>query len=46
MRDARCPCGQPATEWHHRLPVADGGTDAPANLIPLCHDCHLTIHHP
>ena len=29
-----------ATEVDHRIPLAQGGTDADENLQGLCHDCH------
>lgn len=29
-----------ALEVHHRIPLAAGGTNAPENLIVLCHACH------
>lgn len=29
---------------HHIIPVSNGGTDAPDNLITLCRDCHKKIH--
>jgi hypothetical protein len=29
---------------HHILRRRDGGTNDPNNLIPLCSDCHLTVH--
>lgn len=41
-RDAsRCQrCGMAAAEVDHIAPLIDGGTDGPANLRSLCHDCH------
>jgi len=35
-------CGRvtPATEVDHRVPLSVGGTDDPANLDPVCTDCH------
>jgi hypothetical protein len=41
-RDAyRCQlCRRAAAEVDHIVPVIDGGTDDPANLRSLCHDCH------
>lgn len=31
---------------HHALPVAVGGSDrAPSNLMLLCQNCHLLLHH-
>ncbi|WP_425304587.1 HNH endonuclease [Sandarakinorhabdus limnophila] len=30
-----------AVEIDHEVPLAKGGTDDPANLRPLCRDCHL-----
>lgn len=43
----RCAgCGSPhRLKVHHRVRVADGGTDAPENLVLLCHDCHEREHH-
>lgn len=43
-RDPWCTagCGRPSTEVHHVTPVADGGTDDPANLVGICHPCHIT----
>jgi 5-methylcytosine-specific restriction protein A len=29
-----------ATEVHHKLAKADGGTDDPDNLVSICHRCH------
>jgi 5-methylcytosine-specific restriction protein A len=29
-----------ATEVHHVKPKANGGTDAPDNLVSICRDCH------
>ncbi len=29
---------------HHKKPVAEGGTNAPDNLITLCFSCHQEIH--
>jgi len=38
----RCQlCGQPAAEVDHITPLAYGGSDHPANLRSLCHDCHV-----
>ena len=31
-------------EIHHLEQVADGGSDEPTNLLPLCPNCH-TLHH-
>jgi 5-methylcytosine-specific restriction endonuclease McrA len=41
-RDAyRCQhCHRAAAEVDHIVPVIDGGSDHPANLRSLCHDCH------
>ena len=32
-------------ELHHIIPVSVGGTDDYFNLISLCHDCHMKLHH-
>lgn len=32
-------------EQHHIIPLAAGGTDDYFNLISLCHDCHMKLHH-
>lgn len=34
----------PAVEVHHILPLANGGTNVDANLMSLCHACHMKIH--
>jgi 5-methylcytosine-specific restriction protein A len=33
----------PATEVHHKIAIADGGTDADDNLQALCKPCHSRI---
>ena len=33
-----------ATEVHHKLPLADGGTNDENNLQALCKACHSRIH--
>lgn len=33
-------CGAKATEIHHIKPIAQGGTHAWDNLMPLCKGCH------
>lgn len=33
----------PATEVHHILPVAEGGSDREENLLGLCKPCHSRI---
>ena len=33
----------PAEEVHHIVPLANGGTHDPANLMALCKACHSTI---
>jgi len=39
-------CGSKADiEQHHIIPLAAGGTDDYFNLICLCHDCHMKLHH-
>lgn len=33
-----------AIEVHHVIPVSEGGTDDPDNLLVLCGECHAEIH--
>lgn len=35
---------RPAEEVHHKLPLADGGTNENCNLVSLCHSCHMKAH--
>lgn len=35
-----CPCGAPAREVDHIVPLRLGGTHARSNLIALCKPCH------
>lgn len=42
-RDPVCQaegCGEPSTDVDHIKPRRDGGTNDPANLQGLCHECH------
>lgn len=32
-------------ELHHIIPIAAGGTNDYFNLVSLCHDCHMKLHH-
>jgi 5-methylcytosine-specific restriction endonuclease McrA len=41
-RCARCGSRE-GVEAHHRVPLADGGTNAPEQAVPLCHACHLEV---
>lgn len=34
----------PVEEVHHILPVSQGGTHDPGNLMSLCQSCHTKIH--
>jgi 5-methylcytosine-specific restriction endonuclease McrA len=36
-------CGAPATEVHHIVPWAQGGSDDEANLVSVCHQCHQQL---
>jgi 5-methylcytosine-specific restriction endonuclease McrA len=33
-------CGAPGSEVDHVVQLVEGGSDHPANLRTLCHDCH------
>ena len=46
-RPAACAtCGsKKEIEQHHIIPLKAGGTDDYFNLISLCHDCHMKLHH-
>ena len=33
-----------ATEVHHIIPLADGGSNRHNNLLSLCHRCHMKLH--
>ncbi len=37
-------CGKPAEVVHHIKPRAEGGSDAPGNLMALCRACHTALH--
>lgn len=39
----RCGHGRPL-DIHHKVPVAEGGSDDPENLETLCKSCHLGEH--
>lgn len=34
----------PVEEIHHKIPLAEGGTNDESNLISLCKACHAKIH--
>lgn len=34
-------CGLPWDDLHHITPRSQGGGDEIANLVPLCHSCHM-----
>ena len=36
-------CTTPATEVHHKVPLANGGTHDWSNLAALCKSCHSSI---
>ena len=31
-------------DLHHKIPVSEGGSDAPDNLVTVCRKCHKEIH--
>ena len=35
----------PVEEVHHKVPISQGGTHDPSNLMSLCRSCHNKIHH-
>lgn len=35
----------PVEEVHHKVPISQGGTHDPSNLMSLCKSCHNKIHH-
>lgn len=38
-------CGASADiEYHHIVPLANGGTNALSNIVPLCASCHQKAH--
>jgi len=39
-----CGCANKALHVHHIVPLSEGGTNDPRNLVTLCHDCHLAQH--
>ena len=46
-REALKPCWlclYRADVLHHVITVANGGTNKPVNLVPLCHGCHSKVH--
>lgn len=32
-------------ETHHVVPLSANGPDCASNIIPVCHSCHMKIHH-
>jgi len=36
--------GQPFLEAHHIVPLGEGGTDTPENVVALCPNCHRKMH--
>lgn len=40
-----CNCrGAGYIEYHHIVPLRNGGTNNLSNIVPLCGDCHLKAH--
>ena len=37
-------CGIPAAIVHHIVPISEGGTNDPANMVTLCFTCHRAEH--
>ncbi len=42
--DIPLPTTDGELDIHHVIRVADGGTDAPDNLLTVCRECHRKIH--
>lgn len=42
--DIPLPTTDGQLDLHHIIPVSEGGTDAPENLMTVCRDCHKKIH--
>ena len=43
-----CNCGENNEEnitFHHVIPLSLGGKDILTNIVPLCHNCHMLLHH-
>ncbi len=38
------PSSDGELDIHHILPISEGGTDCPENLVTLCKECHRTRH--
>ena len=38
-----CECGRPATDVHHVVAAADGGSDDRSNLRAVCNPCHRRL---
>ncbi len=36
---------EPFLEIHHLVPLSDGGTDSPDNVVAVCPNCHQRFHH-
>lgn len=34
-----------AQDWHHIIPISQGGINAPINAVPLCRLCHKRTHY-
>lgn len=45
-KSIKCSCckHRNAVHIHHNVPVCEGGTDDPCNLIMLCEKCHVAHH--
>lgn len=44
IRCVNCGCEE-GVEYHHIVPLYLGGTNSLPNIVPLCHSCHMAIHH-
>jgi len=37
-------CGEKCQHRHHIIPLVNGGINSKLNRVPLCRNCHISIH--